>query len=72
MLLRTTLISITSLCLAKEITKNRNIEPDAIIDQFPWFSLSDETDIDPFKYIKAPAEDVPETLACTTARPPTI
>ncbi|RGP78047.1 hypothetical protein FLONG3_3882 [Fusarium longipes] len=70
MLFKTTLISITSLCLAKEVIKNRHTEPDAIIDQFPWFHLAEETGIDPFKYIKAPAEDVPETLACTTARPP--
>ncbi|KAM0302138.1 hypothetical protein HYE67_004165 [Fusarium culmorum] len=66
MLFTTTLISIASLCLAKEVTKNRNNEPDAIIDQFPWYSLSDETGFDPLKYLKAPAEDVSETLACTT------
>ncbi|CAF3488414.1 unnamed protein product [Fusarium graminearum] len=68
MLFTTTLISIASLCLAKEVTKNRNTEPDAIIDQFPWYSFSDETGFDPLKYLKAPAEDVLETLACTTAR----
>ncbi|OBS21727.1 hypothetical protein FPOA_08064 [Fusarium poae] len=66
MLFTTTFIGIASLCLAKEINKNRNNEPNAIIDQFPWLSLFDETGIDPLKYLKAPAEDVPETLACTT------
>lgn len=66
MLFATTLISIASVCFAKEVIKNRKNEPDAIIDQFAWLSLSDETGIDPLKYLKAPAEDVPETLACTT------
>ncbi|KAL4722893.1 hypothetical protein ACLX1H_010133 [Fusarium chlamydosporum] len=67
MLLTALLFSIASLCVAKEIIKDRNDEPGAIVDQFPWFSLADETGIDPFKYIKAPAENTPETLACTTA-----
>ncbi|KAH7191971.1 uncharacterized protein B0J16DRAFT_52302 [Fusarium flagelliforme] len=63
------ILLLASLTLAK-VTKNRHTEPASIVNQFPWLSFSEETGIDPFKYLEPIAKSTPETLACTTVRTP--
>lgn len=63
------IICFASLCLGKEISKDRHIETAPIIDDFPWSSFTETTGLDPLNYLYPPSDDTSETIACTTARP---
>ncbi|KAF4948087.1 hypothetical protein FGADI_9874 [Fusarium gaditjirri] len=70
MFIKTVALLLASLSHGKEIPKRSQDESSPIIEQFSWSSFLHKTGLDPLQYLKPPSDDTPETLACTTARPP--